>query len=240
MKFPLILWPIIASLLVVSKPAQATAINWSNAVNDLLYDSTGAPLTNSFHFEIGIFTDGFVPTASNFTDWAANWSIFDAATLNTDEIPGLGPANFFTSTARVNQNLTSNSPLTSPGSTFPQNTQAYLWAFNSKTVSFTSEWALVTDLSTTLPNAANAWRFPAPENPSLPNIGLEWSLSDAETAIFGSVRNASSVGGGDFTVQPATFSLQTHQVPEPGGALLIASAGLLFMLRRARFISQSR
>lgn len=237
MKIPTLTLIVLTGLLAASKPLQAASIGWGNQAFDTLVDSNGTALDSTFTFEIGTFINGFVPTASNLTDWAANWTIFDAATLNTNELfPSSGPLNFFTSTATHQTNSQSSSLFTTPGSTFAQNTQAFLWAYDSKTVSFTSEWALVTDLVST-GNAADSWRFPSPTN----DTGfLTWSLADADNAVFGKLRNGTIAGGGDFTVQPATFSLQTHQVPEPGGALLIASAGLLFMLRRARFISQSR
>lgn len=227
---------VLTGLFWASKPLQAASISWGNVAFDTLVDSNGIALDSSYTFEIGAFINGFVPTASNVNDWAANWTIFDAATLNTNELfPGSGPANFFTSSATHQTNSQSSSTFTTPGSTFAQNTQAFLWVYDSKAVSFTSEWALVTDLAG--PNVGDTWRFPSPSN----DTGfLTWSLSDADSAVFGKLQSGAVTGGGDFTVTPATFSLQTHQVPEPGGALLIASAGLLFMLRRARFVSQNR
>jgi hypothetical protein len=237
MKLRSLLLTALTGAVIIGKPIQAASISWSNQVFDTLYDSNGAALDSTFQFEIGTFINGFIPTGDNVADWSTNWTIFDAATLNTDELfVGSGPLNFFTSTATHQTDSQSSSLFTTPGSTFAQNTQAFLWVYDSKTVSFTSEWALVTDLVST-GNTADAWRFPSPTN----DTGfLTWSLADAENAVFGKVQNGSSVGAGEFTVQPATFSLQTHQVPEPGGALLIASAGLLFMLRRARFLSQNR
>lgn len=236
MKIPTLTLIVLTGLIAASTPLQAASIGWGNQAFDTLVDSNGAALDSTFTFEIGTFINGFVPTASNLTNWAANWTIFDAATLNTNELfVGSGPLNFFTSTATHQTNSQSSSLFTTPGSTFAQNTLAYLWAYDSKTVSFTSEWALVTDLVAT--SNSDRWLFPSPSN----DTGfLTWSLADADSAVFGKLKDGTIAGGGDFTVQPATFSLQTHQVPEPGGALLIASAGLLFMLRRARFISQNR
>jgi hypothetical protein len=237
MKIPTLTLIVLTGLIAASKPLQAASIGWGNQAFDTLVDSNGAALDSTFTFEIGTFINGFVPTASNLTDWAANWTIFDASGLNTNApVPNEGPLNWFTSTATHQTNSQSSSLFTTPGSTFAQNTQAYLWAYDSKAVSFTSEWALVTDLVAS-GNNGDSWRFPSPSN----DIGfLTWSLADADNAVFGKLKDGTIAGGGDFTVQPATFSLQTHQVPEPGGALLIASAGLLFMLRRARFISQNR
>jgi hypothetical protein len=223
-------------------PVQARTINWGNQALDPLFNSQGVSLDSTFGFEIGTFINGFVPTGSNVSDWSSNWIIFDRAFLNTDLLDtdeGPVPLNYFSSSATHQTNAQSSSMFTTTGATFPQNTQAYLWVYNSKTVSFSSEWALVADLiASGLESEGDAWRFPSPAD----DIGppLTWSLSGAETALFGSVRNGVSRGDGSYTVAPTTFSLQTHQVPEPGGALLIASAGLLFLLRRTRFVGLAR
>jgi hypothetical protein len=218
-------------------PGQARDIAWGNSVFDELYDSQGNALDSSFQFEIGTFINGFVPTGSNLSDWITNWIIFDRAPLNTDEIYlGSGPANFFANTATHQTDAESSSLYTTPGATFPQNTQAYLWVYDSKSVSATSEWALVTDFISA-GNTGDAWRFPNPADDISPS--LTWSLDDAETALFGAVQNGNSRGDGEFSVAPPSFSLQTHQVPEPGGALLIASAGVLFLLRRFRLVALS-
>lgn len=222
-------------------PVQARTISWGNQALDELYTSQGVSLDNSFLFEIGTFINGFVPTGSNVADWNANWIIFDRTTLNT-ELVDTGtefvPLNYFNSSANHQTNAQSSSMFTTPGATFPQNTQAYLWVYNSKSISFTSEWALVADLIPSgIEGEGDSWRFPSPADDI--GIPLTWSLSGAETALYGSVRDGASRGDGEYTVTPATFSLQTHQVPEPGAALLIASAGLLFMMRRSRFLGLS-
>jgi hypothetical protein len=236
MNLRLLLSTALTSTIFAGMSVHSAEINWGNRTQDILYDSNGNALTSDFVFEIGAFLPGFTPTAANVTDWAANWTIFDAGNLNTADLFGDGPVNFFSGSAVHQTNAQSSSISATPGATFLQNTQAYLWAYNSKDVSITSEWALVTDLILA-PDTGDLWRFPSPSN----DTGfLTWSLRAADTAIYGKLENGSISGGGDFTVTPATFSLQTHQVPEPGGALLIASAGLLFILRRSRFLSQTK
>jgi len=209
---------------------QARTISWSNFVGDDLFNSQGVALDASFTFEMGIFTNGFVPTSSNLNDWNSNWLVFDAA------IDGDGwnvGAQYFSHSAQQLQSGESDSIYASAG-VFPLNAQAYLWVYNSKGVDVNSEWALVSDFSAA-GNISERWIFPSPPNPDQINLTLTWSLADAETAIFGAVQSGGSVGGGEVTNQPDTFSLQTYQVPEPGSALLIGAAGMLVLMRRRRF-----
>lgn len=234
MKSKLLLLITACFLVLPTQFLRAGAIDWSNSIFDELYTSQGVALDNSFSFEMGMFINGFTPAADNIADWALNWIVFDASYLNTGEVyPGSGPANFFAGTAHFLENGTSSSPYATPDALFPQNSQAYLWVYNSKDIGFTSEWALVTDFNP-INNVVNRWLFPDPADAMSAN--LEWRLEDADTAIFGALHSGSSTGGGSVSSQPSSFSLQTYQVPEPGGALLVASAGLLLMLRRARFM----
>lgn len=214
-------------------------VTFQNKVFDELYNSQGEVLDATFSFEIGAFINGFVPTAANLNDWSANWITFDLAFYDTS-LPdptegGWDPYihQYFASWALHLTDGTSNSAYATPGAVFPQGTQAYLWVYNSKDISFTSEWALVTDLNP-VGNIVDRWLFPNPLDDS--SNPLSWNLEDADTAIFGALNSGASTGGGEVTNQPSSYSLQTYQVPEPGGVLLVASAGLLLMLRRNRFL----
>lgn len=222
--------------LLAAPHSSARTVGWSNEAFDLLYDSSGDSLDSTFRFEIGAFVTGFVPTASNMSDWAANWRVFDLAFHDTAAPdPADGGWNvgfgFFAGSANHLTNGTSDSLYASAGHSFAQNTQAYLWVYNSKDFAFTSEWALVGDLSAA-GNTADRWLFPNPADQISPS--LIWALSDADTAIIGGLRSGAIQGTGNFSSQPPSYALQTFQVPEPGGALLIGSAGLLLMLRRRR------
>ncbi len=227
----------IAALALWALPAQARTVSWSSAVFDELYNSQGMALDSSFNFEIGMFINGFIPTASNINDWNANWIVFDLAFYDTNlgdptEAGWNVGIQYFAGSAIHQTDGTSDSPYATPAAVFPQNAQAYLWVYNSKDITFTSEWALVTDLISA-GNSGDSWLYPNPADQISPT--LTWSLSDADTAIFGAVDSGASTGGGNVSSQPSSYSLQTYQVPEPGSVLLVASAGLLLMLRRARF-----
>lgn len=228
MKTLLTLLPMLVTWLSLSQ-LQARTISWSNLVGDDLFNSQGVALDASFTFEMGIFINDFVPTSSNINDWNTNWQVFDAAVVGDGWNVG---AQFFASTAEQLPSGLSNSSFTT-GGTFLLSSQAYLWVYHSKTVDFSSEWALVSDFSG-VGNIADRWVFPSPPTEDQVNLSMTWSLADAETALFGALHSGVSEGGGEVTNQPSSFSLQTYQVPEPGSALLIASAGLLMLIRRRR------
>ncbi len=111
------------------------------------------------------------------------------------------------------------------------NEQVYLWAYNSKLIVPTSEWALVTDLD--LPgNVGSPWLTPDPTDA----LGsYDWQLADADAAIIGGVNGIQSDGG--FNATPPAFSLQTAVVPEPGSVFLLIAAAAAHVIRRARHLS---
>ncbi len=230
MKLPFSLLLVAGLLTCLSQQARARDIIWANAVMDELYDSQGIALDETFRFEVGMFSPSFNPAENPIDLWAANWIVFDLAFYDdTDPEAGWNvEEQYFAHLANHLSNGTSDSPYATPGAIFPQGTQAYLWVYNSKDISLTSEWALLTD-------SGGDWQFPAftSETNAMP---VNWALSELDTAVFGALGSGSSIGDGSVSNQPGSYSLQTYQVPEPGGALLIASAGLLFMLRRARLL----
>jgi hypothetical protein len=57
-----------------------------------------------------------------------------------------------------------------------------------------------------------------------------WLLNDADTAIVGGVNDTR--GGGNFSMNPGSYALQTAVVPEPGSLVLVLLAGLPLLSRR--------
>lgn len=219
----------LALLLLMATPGQARTVAWFSGIGDnFLKDDGVTPLDvpdtanpNSdpnFRFELGGFASGFTPTLANLSLWESNWVAFDSAFyddgLNNggwNPTPGISNYTSSASTVAAGAGLVTSSDT---GNTFSVGQQAYLWTFNSKTISPTTEWALITN---------SAWLFPA-SDPLNPNA-LEWTLGDAgNAAVVGEVSNS---GSPDFI-----STLQTQTVPEPGSALLIAMAGILLRLRR--------
>jgi hypothetical protein len=217
--------------------AAASTINWGSLFNDLLYDSNGQPLDGSFSFEIGSF-GSFIPTYENIELWSANWKVFDRVYDPTPLDPNDGdpegwnvPEQFFVGAAEHNVAGGSDSLDANPTDVFGAGEIGYLWVFNSKTIVPSSEWALLGDFNSG-PNTGNAWVFPSPADP--PGTSYEWKLEDADLALIGGVNNVQ--GNGEFTVDPGTYSLQTHVVPEPSSAvmLLLAAAGCGMRWRKRR------
>lgn len=218
--------------------ASASTVFWYSVFNDLLYDSNGQPLDGTYSFEIGTF-GSFTPTYQNVDQWEANWKVFDRTFDPTPLDPNDGDPEgwnvldqFFTATVNHDTFGHSDSPDANPADVFAMDEQVYLWAFNSKSIVPTSEWALVTDFDT-LSNSASPWLIPDPSD----TLGsFDWQLADADAAIIGGVNGIQSDGG--FNVTPSLFSLQTAVVPEPGSVILLLAAAAAHVIRRARHLSR--
>jgi hypothetical protein len=213
--------------LLAMTSASARTINWGNSPDDTLLTSTGAALDDSFTFEVGSF-GSFLPDQSNLSQWAANWKVFDRATA-VDGTWNSG-ASWFSSSADV---LAAPFPLTDgisskapplPTFTFASGEQGYIWVYNTQNLTpGVSEWALVTN-----DQLANAWAFPSPSDHG--TTPLEWRLINSSTVIFGGLNDVQ--GPGEYTPPGVNYELQTHVIPEPSGALMIALVGVLLRLRR--------
>jgi hypothetical protein len=224
-------------LLLSTGRASAATIYWGSSTNDLLFDSAGNPLDDSFTFELGTF-GSFLPDASNVDQWLSNWKILDrliapaASGWNSDQ-------SFFSGSLAIQADGTSSRGI-DLGTTFvfSQGEQAYIWVYNSLAILPGSEWALVTNDSS-YGNATDDWVVPALPDPCGCGSGadsLEWRLSFATVPEYGGVND--EYGEGDVSVVPPTFSLQTATIPEPSTTfLLLTAAGLLFH-RRSRVKNQ--
>ena len=207
--------------------ANGATIFWGSLSNDSLYNSSGNALDGSFSFEIGTFVTGFTPTVANMDQWQGNWLVFDRAAIGQGWDPGTQTID---SGAGVVHTPTggSSSSAALPGSVFEQGSEAYLWAFNSKVYGSASEWALVYSANTTDDLfGAGVWEFP---DPAMTGDSFDWQTRDLDTAIFGGVENTQ--GPGNFSVDPGTFTLQTHAIPEPSSALMVLAVGVALRLRR--------
>lgn len=212
----------------------ARPIAWGSAFEDHLFDASGDPLSAAYSFEIGVFASGFSPNLSNIPQWAENWLVFDRAFA--PDANGWNPdLRFYSGYVNHQADGTSDSPDALITDVFLQNTRVYLWAYNSKTIAPTSQWALVTDLDLA-GNAYSAWLMPDPADTD-PNT-IEWNLQDADSAVYGGVNGTQSAG--EFEVEPETYSLQTALVPEPSGALLLLVAGLVAQARRRKLAAPVR
>lgn len=217
----------LALLLLGISTARSQTLNWGSPIHrdfsSHLSDSSGHPLDETFVFELGSFDNGFDPTASNTSQWAANWKVFDAASYlegTFDPITG-----YVTATADMNPSGFSNSgQVTSPTFSFA-GLQAYLWVKNSNSPVEGTEWALV---------RADAWTFPAADPGCCPTEHpIAWSVSDLtnETPVWGGQEGIE--GDGVRSVFSPGSYIQTYTfVPEPSSTLLIGLGALLLTRRR--------
>jgi hypothetical protein len=225
----------ILTALIASTPTRAVTIFWGSSVNDLLFDSSGNPLDDSFTFEIGTFGSSFNPEDANKELWLANWKILDRVTAPASS--GWDSATQFFSSSFVLLPDGTSSRGTEIGTNFvfSAGEQAFIWVFNSQTLDVDTEWALVTN-GPTDGSTANDWIIPPLPDTCGCTSGsnsLEWRLSTSHQPDFGGVNDL--YGPGNVTDTPPSYTLQTATLPEPGSSLLILAAGLLFRLRRRRY-----
>lgn len=154
--------------MLLAPSATASRINWFSTLNRTNLTSTGQPMDAQFRFELGVFINGFTPTAANTSQWAANWRSTQRIRYN----PSTGVRQF-------------NAEFTVEDNDTPFNVgaAAYLWGFRGNAAS--SEWILIRN---------TAWSWPAP-NPFSP-FPLAWNAADAANPAGGVVILGSVIASG--------------------------------------------
>lgn len=223
--------------------AQQVQIDWgSAAIYQKMITSDGAVVSASeFSVELGGFSGGFVPTASNFDEWIEHWMVFDAITDPDPDtngpggttadgfLSGSGTDARFVGTGHLLSDQTSASEDGNGTDTFASGLQAYVFIRNSDTPDEDAEWLLYT--STT----GNDWEFPTATGGQT-TFPETWFVSEADTAVWGGVHGTIN-GGGEHTDMSTDFILRTHSfavVPEPGLMALVVCGALTFLRRRRR------
>jgi hypothetical protein len=220
-----------ASVLFWQGVIQASTISWGSDTESLLFTSGGSLLDSSYTFEVGTFGD-FIPTSTNTDQWFDNWKRFDrATTANGSWNPGAGwvSANVTVldgTDPLVTTDIVSSSAFADTSKTWLVGEKAYIFVYNNATITPTTEWALVTDPSWTLPGSSTH-----------SSITVDWTVNLAGQPILGGNENVGFVG--TRTVNPGFSNLQTSTVnpaavPEPSSVLLVGAVGLLGLLGRRR------
>lgn len=129
-----------AILFLLASVAGGGQINWSSAFGSTNLLSTGAAMDEQIVFELGVFSSGFVPSASNTASWAANWQRASLAFYNSD-------LKYFTGVFSV----------TSNAAPFAAGTKGYIWGHDGNCTN--GEWILL---------SAPSWTWPTPNPIELP------------------------------------------------------------------------
>ena len=157
-----------------------TEIHWFSELNRTNLTSTGTAMDGGFRFELGVFANGFVPTAANVAGWVANWRPATSTGGNVARLVYQSGTSRFDGVFEVDSNA----------APFTAGVAAYVWGFRGW--AGPSEWVLFRHTSWTWPQAA----LPGP-----PGFPLEWEAKDA-TAVVGSINAA----GSPFLMQSAAVS----------------------------------
>ena len=147
---------------IAATSASAADINWNSTIGSNNYTSEGAPhlMGEGFTFELGSFSDGFVPSAANVSEWAGKWVSLDRDVYNP-------VTKFFASKASLTSNDQPFTPAVRP----------YIWGFDQGAP---GEWLLVT-------NPGWFWPFAGggPQPPLTWSVGASGTV-----AIVGEVNGA--------------------------------------------------
>lgn len=151
---------ILLKVLMVSSWAVSTGlagtITWSLPVGGSYTSSSGASLPDGYQFQLGVFTNGFVPLASNAADWKDNWTGLTVGEYNS------------TLSALSESYQVDDNP-----APFTKGVQLYCMGFKV-TASGSSEVFLATDSSWEMPDSAPL------------GLPVDWDINSAETVIVGS------------------------------------------------------
>jgi MYXO-CTERM domain-containing protein len=234
----------------------AQSVNWggSGSFSVLSYDSHGNQDVNLLTWELGWFSDGYTPDATNYLTWASNWNSVD---VGSHYLYGDGTYN-------------TNEVVANPGNV---GKQIYIFVHNGGTDKDVwgplmgtpqGEALIMTEGLTFLPTPSPAITFDIADNPydnadnnltviwgrvdrnmyrddlwggGLPvtspaplNGGVIWNAGIISNPIPNSVATPYDDLNGTFESQTATWSA----VPEPTGALVVGGLGLLVFMRRRR------
>lgn len=255
-----------ASLGLVASPlAQGQTVAWGSSVsfNPIAFNSDGTVDNQANLWMLGYFDDGFIPDATNYADWVANWNPVSSLTPEEDPLdPGSGTLvnypehHFFDDPDPDGFDFWSVSVNTYNVGPEAGGKQAYIFAYNDANLIGTpdGEALLFREDGLLLPTVPNQVTFDIANNPldtADDDFTVIWGRVDRDTvnlggivrgggiitALEGTVDGDSATGGasGDFITLFSTYEAQfaTWPIPEPSTALL-AALGLLAMFRRRR------
>jgi hypothetical protein len=207
--------------IAVERSAAAVTIVWDGEVGATALASDGVTGWGSqYVIDLGVFDNGFTPTATNLGDWGANW--LSLGTTNYNPAPGgdAGSANF------------AGSVVLADNIQFASGAQVYMWVRDGMAISEYGQWLLVTD---DVASVGDDWLIPDTTGSDQTTPAVTWSLfcdATEQTVVFGGVESGGT--GGEWVAPATEWCYQTHFVPEPAGttALLLPVLFVLGVTRR--------
>lgn len=188
------------SLKSAESPQKGIEIAWASDAFATNLMADGATTFSDSHqpilFELGTFKSGFDPTQFAPTEWAANWIVLQTAAYDPIENQVIQTGTLVTNTAP-----------------FSQNSQAYIWGYNTKDASAGAEWIVL---------AAGSWKWPSIDA----NLPVTFSISD--------VMKPSEMLMGSVNGIGYHMALQAVIVPEAASLVLFGIAGMGLLARRKR------
>jgi hypothetical protein len=140
----------------------AQNISWFSDAQNTNLDGSGAAMDAGFQFELGVFSNGFVPTSLNSVQWASHWVAADTTTYNA-------------ATHRF------SAVFTVTGNTAPFVIGANAWILGRRLTATGDDLLLF---------RSSSWTWPAPD-PMSP-LPLEWNAKDANIVVLGAVNGSGS------------------------------------------------
>jgi hypothetical protein len=155
---------VFAFLGFVAGASHAERVGWESQAGAFNLSSSGGPMDAGFVFQLGVFSNGFVPTVGNLAKWDLFWNVVDEASYNESQ-------NRFAGLFEVR----ANDPLISAGTA--------AWIMGTKVTPTGTEKILVRRPSWT-------WPSPNPFNPT----GPIWEVQGDENiqVVIGSVNPGGS------------------------------------------------
>ncbi len=196
---------------------------WASEVGLPAWQSDGiTAFTSDFAADLGVFSPGFVPDATNLHSWEANWSSFGSTPYNTTD-------QYFSGKVTVDSNALA-----------PAGSLMYVWLRGPIKPDGKREWYIATNNSGDgnssddwlMPNVAGTDQTTRPVYFDLITQGMPTTTNGV---LFGST--SETEGLGENTGSPTGSFVQTYvyePVPEPSVTILGLLAVLGLQTRRNR------
>lgn len=152
------------AVLLATGAANGETINWYCPAQKINLTSSGPVMDGGFQFQLGVFKDGFIPTAGNASQWAGHWASPPGASAPYDTI-----SKAFDLSISVGGNV----------DPYFIGTKAYVWGRRAGGAG--DEWILFRKGDWTWPNGS-----------AVPPDFHEWNAASASDVVMGSI-NANGI-----------------------------------------------